>query len=59
MSLLLILMLCVVGLIVVSVFLTLGLAVWIVKLVLQLVFLPVTLLIAAVRPRHVRQAWRF
>jgi hypothetical protein len=42
MSLLLILVLCLVGMIAVPVFLTLGLAVWIVKLVLQLVFLPVS-----------------
>jgi hypothetical protein len=59
MSVLLILLLCIVGLVVVPVFLTLGLAVWLVKLVLQLVFLPVTLLIAAARPRRVRPAWRF
>jgi hypothetical protein len=59
MTLLLILVLCVVGMIAVSVFLTLGLAVWIVRLVLQLVFLPVTLATALVRPRRVRPGWRF
>jgi hypothetical protein len=59
MSLLLILVLCLVGMIAVPVFLTLGLAVWIVKLVLQLVFLPVTLATAAVRPRRARLAWRY
>jgi hypothetical protein len=59
MTLLLILVLCVVGLVAVPVFLTLGLAVWIVKLVLQLVFLPVTLAIAAVRPRRYQAGWRY
>ncbi|MBV8683218.1 MAG: hypothetical protein JO111_10115 [Caulobacteraceae bacterium] len=59
MSLLLILVLCVVALIAVPVFLTLGIAVWLVKLVLQIVFLPVTLAIAAVRPRrYYRPVWR-
>ena len=59
MTLLLILILCLVGLVAVPVFLTLGLAVWIVKLVLQLVFLPVTLAIAAVRPRRYHAGWRY
>lgn len=59
MSLLLILVLCVAALVIVPVFLTLGLAVWIVKLVLQLVFLPVTLAVAAVRPRRYRPGWRY
>ena len=59
MTLLLILVLCVMALIAVPLFLTLGLAVWIVKLALQLVFLPVTLLIAAVRPRRYRPSWRY
>jgi ABC-type phosphate transport system permease subunit len=58
MTFLLILVLCVVGLVGVALFVTLGLAAWIVKLVLKLLFLPVILVTALARPRRVRPVWR-
>ncbi|HSZ50968.1 MAG TPA: hypothetical protein VK801_05310 [Caulobacteraceae bacterium] len=58
MTFLLILVLCVVGLVGVALFVTLGLAAWIVKLVLKLLFLPVILVAALARPRRVRPVWR-
>lgn len=58
MTFLLILVLLIVGLIAVPVFLTFGLAAWIVRLVLKFLFLPVTLVAALARPRRYRPVWR-